>query len=99
MKKESTRRTGYRAALILLITCGPTAKTAQARQTTQNDAPPKPEVAVMVNPLTPGEAITTADLRRVFVGDKQNWNSSLPVFAIVRTPQARERDVLLGSLL
>jgi phosphate transport system substrate-binding protein len=102
MKKDSTRRTGYRAALILLMACGLTAQTGQTPQTpqtTQNDAAAKTDLAVIVNPLNPVDAITTAELRKIFVGEKQNWNSSLPVFAIVRTAPARERDFLLGSLL
>jgi ABC-type phosphate transport system substrate-binding protein len=57
------------------------------------------EVAVIVNPENPVTSISSADLRRVFVGDKQSWSSTLPVFAVVRAPEARERHVLLTQVL
>jgi ABC-type phosphate transport system substrate-binding protein len=57
------------------------------------------EVAVIVNPDNPLSSISSADLRRIFTGDKQSWNNTLPVFAVVRKPAARERQVLLSQVL
>lgn len=57
------------------------------------------EVAVIVNPENPVSSISSADLRRIFSGDKQSWSNTLPVFAIVRAPEARERRVLLSQVL
>jgi ABC-type phosphate transport system substrate-binding protein len=57
------------------------------------------DIAVIVNPSNPVESISSLELRKIFAGEKNNWTSSLPVFVLVRAPQARERDVLLSSVL
>lgn len=56
-------------------------------------------MAVIVNPQNPVTSISSADLRRIFAGDKQSWGNNLPVFPIVRAPQARERQVLMSRIL
>jgi ABC-type phosphate transport system substrate-binding protein len=64
------------------------------------DAQQQPQdVAVIVNPQNPADSITSTDLRKVFSGEKRSWNSNIPVFLIVRAPQAKERDVLLTHVL
>lgn len=60
---------------------------------------PPQDVAVIVNPQNPADSITSTDLRKVFSGEKRSWNSNIPVFLIVRAPQAKERDVLLAHVL
>ena len=57
------------------------------------------DVAVIVNPENPADSITSAELRKIFAGEKRSWNSNLPVFLVVRAPQAREREVLLERIL
>jgi|SRR5215510_880707 len=57
------------------------------------------EVAVVVNPQNPVNSISSAELRRIFAGDKQSWGNNLPVFLIVRAPRAWERQVLLNRVL
>ena len=57
------------------------------------------ELAVIVNPENPVSSISSADLRRIYAGDKQSWSNTLPVFAVVRAPEARERRVLLSQVL
>jgi hypothetical protein len=37
-------------------------------------------------------------LRRIFLGDRQFWSSSLPVVVLMRAPAAREREVLLKDV-
>ncbi len=56
-------------------------------------------VAVIVNPENPVTSISSAELRSIFAGDKQSWSNNLPVFPVVRAPQARERQILLGRIL
>lgn len=56
-------------------------------------------MAVIVNPQNPVDSITSTELRKVFAGEKLSWNSNVPVFVVVRAPQARERDILLGHVL
>jgi ABC-type phosphate transport system substrate-binding protein len=57
------------------------------------------DMAVIVNPQNSADSITSTDLRKVFSGEKRSWNSNVPVFVIVRAPQAKERDVLLSHVL
>ena len=57
------------------------------------------DVAVIVNPDNPIDSITSAELRKVFSGEKRSWNSSLPVFLVVRAPQTHEREILLSRIL
>jgi len=57
------------------------------------------EVAVIVNPSNPIEALSLADLRKIFAGEKQSWGAPGPISLFVRGPGARERDVLLGRIL
>lgn len=56
-------------------------------------------MAVVVNPLNPVDNISSADLYKIFRGEKQSWNTSTPVFPVVRAPQSKERDVLLSRVL
>jgi hypothetical protein len=57
------------------------------------------DVAVIVNPQNPVEAISSTDLRKIFAGEKLSWSSNLLVFTLVRAPRAYERDVLLNRIL
>jgi phosphate transport system substrate-binding protein len=76
------------AALLIMLT-GATIDAQQAQD----------DMAVIVNPQNPADSITSTDLRKVFSGEKRSWNSNVPVFVIVRAPQAKERDVLLSHVL
>jgi ABC-type phosphate transport system substrate-binding protein len=58
-----------------------------------------PDVAVIVNRLNPIENISSAELRKLFSGEKQNWPNGAPVNLFVRAPEAHERDVLLLRVL
>ena len=58
-----------------------------------------PDVAVIVNPMNPVDNISSAELRRIFSGEKQSWSGGLHVSLFVRAPEARERDVLLERVL
>jgi len=56
------------------------------------------DVAVVVNPSTPVTEMSLAEVRKVFLGDRQYWNSSMPVVLLVRAPVAREREVVLRTI-
>lgn len=56
-------------------------------------------IAVIVNPQNPITSVSSAELRSIFAGDKQSWGNNMPVFPIVRAPQARERQVLMSRIL
>jgi ABC-type phosphate transport system substrate-binding protein len=49
----------------------------------------------VVNPDTPVTDLSLSEVRKVFLGERQYWNSKLPVVLMIRAPVARERDVVL----
>lgn len=53
------------------------------------------DVAVVVHPDTPVSDLSLAEVRKVFLGDRQYWTSNLPVVLLIRAPVARERNVVL----
>jgi hypothetical protein len=56
------------------------------------------DIAVVVHPDTPVTDMNLADVRKVFLGERQYWNSKLPVILLVRAPVAREREVVLHTI-
>ena len=56
------------------------------------------DVAVVVGPDTPVDNLTFAEVRKLFMGDRQYWNSNLRVTLLIRAPAARERDVVLKTI-
>ena len=56
------------------------------------------DVAVVVRPDTPVDNLTFADVRKLFMGDRQYWSSNLRVTLLIRAPAARERDVVLKTI-
>src|SRR5580704_13585915 len=53
------------------------------------------DVAVVVHPDTPISNLSLSEVRKVFLGDRQYWNTNIPVVLLIRAPVARERDVVL----
>src|SRR5690349_24988887 len=53
------------------------------------------DVGVVVHPDTPVDDLSLAEVRKVLLGERQYWNSKLPVVLLIRAPVARERDVVL----
>ena len=84
--------TKKRVAAILVVTtwlamavqCPLTAQTARGG-----------DIAVVVNADTPVSDLSLSEVRKVLLGERQYWNSKLPVTLLIRAPQARERDVVL----
>lgn len=56
------------------------------------------DIAVVVHPETPVDAMTLAEVRDVFRGERQYWKGEIPVVLLVRAPVSRERDVVLRSI-
>jgi ABC-type phosphate transport system substrate-binding protein len=53
------------------------------------------DIAVVVHPDTPISSLSLADVRKVFLGDRQYWSTNVPVVLLIRAPVARERNVVL----
>jgi ABC-type phosphate transport system substrate-binding protein len=56
------------------------------------------DIAIVVRPDVPVNNLTFAELRRLFLGDRQFWTSNVRVTLLVRAPGAREREVALKTL-
>jgi len=61
-------------------------------------AAPSNDIAVLVNPDNSISNITSADLRKVFSGQKRSWPGGARIRLIVRPVGSHERDVLLHLL-
>lgn len=56
------------------------------------------DVAIVVRPDVPVDNLTFAELRRLFLGDRQFWTSNVRVTLLVRAPGAHEREVVLKNI-
>jgi ABC-type phosphate transport system substrate-binding protein len=70
--------------LTMAVPCPLTAQTARGG-----------DIAVVVNSDTPVSDLSLSEVRKVLLGERQYWNSRLPVTLLIRAPVARERDVVL----
>jgi len=57
------------------------------------------DIAVVANSAVPIDNLSFAELRKIVLGDRQFWSSNLRVTLLIRAPGARERDVVLRSVL
>jgi phosphate transport system substrate-binding protein len=55
-------------------------------------------MAVIVHPATPVKDLTMAEVRKIFLGDRQYWTADMPVVLIVRAPVAPERAIVLHRI-
>src|SRR3989454_12646096 len=78
-------------AIIWTMFCLPTILQSPSAAQTARGA----DIAVVVHPDSPIDDLSLAEVRRVLLGDRQYWNSKLPVVLLIRAPVARERDVVL----
>ena len=53
------------------------------------------DIAVVVQPETPVSNLSLAEVRKIFLGDRQYWTANTPVVLLIRAPVARERNVVL----
>jgi ABC-type phosphate transport system substrate-binding protein len=56
------------------------------------------DVAIVVRPDVPVDNLSFAELRKLFLGDRQFWTSNVRVTLLIRAPGAPERDVVLKSI-
>jgi hypothetical protein len=61
-------------------------------------ADPKPEFAVVASADVPVDNLSMADLRKLFLGDRQFWPSNVRVALLVRAPVTRERAVVVWTI-
>jgi ABC-type phosphate transport system substrate-binding protein len=57
-----------------------------------------PDIAIVVNKNVPVDNLTFVEVRKLFRGERQFWNSGLRVTLLVRAPVAHERDVVLKKI-
>jgi len=59
---------------------------------------PGSDIAIVVRPDLPVDNLSFAELRRLFLGDRQFWTSNLRVTLLVRAPGGHEREVVLKTI-
>jgi len=55
-------------------------------------------VAIVAHPSTPVDGLSLAELRKIFLGERQFWSPSLRVVLVVRGPGTPEREIALNSI-
>jgi ABC-type phosphate transport system substrate-binding protein len=56
------------------------------------------DVVVVANPTVPVTSLSFTELRRIFLGDRQFWSSSLKISLLMPPPAARDREILLKTV-
>jgi ABC-type phosphate transport system substrate-binding protein len=56
------------------------------------------DIAVVVRTDTPVDNLSIGEIRKLLLGDRQYWTSSLRVTLLIRAPSSRERDVVLKTI-
>ena len=56
------------------------------------------DIAVVVGQDTPVNTLSFAEARKLAMGDRQYWSSSLRVTLLIHAPTAREREVVLKTI-
>jgi hypothetical protein len=56
------------------------------------------DLAVVVRADTPVDGLSINEIRKVLLGERQFWNSTLRVTPLMREPGAREREVMLKNI-
>jgi ABC-type phosphate transport system substrate-binding protein len=56
------------------------------------------DLAIVVHPDTPVSQLTFAELRKVFLGERQYWNPGTAVVLLIRAPTSRERSAVLDVI-
>ena len=63
------------------------------------DAPgPAAGFAVVASPDVPVSGLSLAELRKLFLGDRQFWTPNIRVSLLIRAPVARERAVIVWTV-
>jgi hypothetical protein len=74
-------------ALLSIVTAAPAA-----------DSRPTADFAVIASPDVPISNLSIADLRKLFLGDRQFWTPKLRVSLLIRAPVARERAMVVWTI-
>jgi hypothetical protein len=61
-------------------------------------APPPSDIAIVVRPDVPIETLSFADIRKLFLGERQFWPKNVRVTLLIRAPVARERETVLRTI-
>jgi hypothetical protein len=81
------------AVLGLLLAGSPSGSAAAAPQAGKSG-----DLAIVVHPSTPISDLSFADLRQVFMGERQYWTRDMPVILLIRAPASAERDAVLKTI-
>ena len=86
--------TNLRICAILALLAALGLISGPAAQTTEG-----PDIAIVVNSENSVTNLSMPELRRIFRGERQYWSSNSPVVLLMDAPGARERGVILRTVL
>ena len=89
-----TRRNALIIALALLLASAP----LFAEEPSRNIPAPDARVAIVVNGAVPVDELSLAQLRRIFMGDRQYWTSKLRITLLTRGTGTWERALILQQV-
>lgn len=90
MDRLRRTRIGLTALALFMCIGGGTHASAQSRSSG--------DLAIVVHPDTPVSDLAFAELRKVFLGERQYWNANVPVVLLIRAPTSGERDAVLNVI-
>jgi len=56
------------------------------------------DIAVVINPKNDTSELSSADLRKILLGDRRFWKNKAPLTIVLREPGSRERQDVIASL-
>lgn len=86
-------RAGVAAALAVAVVVG-----IDARGLGEGQGARPTDLAIVVHPGTPVSELKFAELRQVFIGERQYWSIDMPVVLLIRAPNTAEREAVLKTI-
>jgi hypothetical protein len=84
------------AALLLAAWQDSSARTGEAL--TEGPSPPAQNLAIVVNRSNPIDSLSTAELRRIFLGERGHWSSGRRITIVMMEPGQPERAAMLHDI-
>ena len=95
MNKQSAWGIGGARIWLTLLVAASILLTAWRTPPPQSGHSARTPVAILVNPASPVNNLSLADLRSIMLGNRQFWPNHDPIVLLVRAPVAPERNVVL----
>jgi ABC-type phosphate transport system substrate-binding protein len=85
------------SAVLLVFLWGP-ARVPLAAASAQEALPRDQDLAIIVNRANPVDDLSTAELRRVFLGERSHWQNGRRITLVMLEPGQPEREAVLHTI-